>query len=194
MKTILHLVAMTLLAVHAVHAVNLDAEGPTTRIGKWQFPASYTADGTSMTRLGGGELRYWGFRLYSAALYRAPTPNAPKRFIDRQTLLVIRYNRKIRAGQIIEAAETNLGKNPTVNKNTIRPKLKRMYDAFLDVENGDEYALLYMPEKGTHLLYNGRLKTQVPGFEFARDFFGIWLSNHPINDDLKRELWENKGL
>jgi hypothetical protein len=188
LKTIL---AALLLALPA--SARLIGSGGTVEVGKWDFPRIITASGRRMNILGHGVLRYWGFKLYSAALYRESGTGGDGEFIDRPTLLILRYNRRIRADQIIEAAKTNLGKNPNVKLLPLRSNLKRMYDAFVDVDDGDEYALLYIPGQGTRLYFNGNEEVRVSGFEFAKAFFGIWLSDHPINEDLKRELWgENR--
>ena len=184
LKTIL---AALLLSLPA--SARLIGSGGTVEVGKFDFPRVITAKGRKMNMLGHGVLRYWGFKLYSAVLYREPGTGGDGEFVDRQTLLVIRYTRRIRADQIIEAAKTNLGKNPTLNMMPLRPRLKSMYNAFVDVDDGDEYALLYVPGEGTRLYFNGNEEVRVSGFDFARTFFGIWLSDHPINDDLKRELW-----
>jgi hypothetical protein len=140
---------------------------------------------------GNALFRYLGFRLYTAALYTA----APKTWTPQQILagapkrLVIRYARSIRKEQIIEAAEKNLRANPAVSWEKIETRVRQLNGQYQNVEKGDEYVLTYVPGRGTSLELNGKLKTTVPGEDFARAYFGIWLSERPINPALRLHLF-----
>lgn len=50
------------------------------------------------------------------------------------------------------------------------------------------YELIYHPEKGTTLVLNGEELGTVKGAELARAIFGLWISDHPLNDSMKRDL------
>ena len=57
-----------------------------------------------------------------------------------------------------------------------------------DVTSGDFYEFIYIPEIGTHVLKNDDLVKIIPGFEFKRAFFGIFLSKNPIQKNLKKAM------
>lgn len=38
------------------------------------------------------------------------------------------------------------------------------------------------------IIKNGIVKGKIPGFEFKKAFFGIWLSDNPVKDSLKKQL------
>ncbi len=133
--------------------------------------------------------RYWGFKVYTAAFYTAPSARtideilgpAPKR-------LVLYYNRSIDREDIIESAEHALGKNPDVNREALRERLNRIYGWFEDVRKGDRFWLDYTPGEGSALYFNGSLKGVIEGEDFARAFYGIWLSDYSLDNDYRDRL------
>lgn len=133
--------------------------------------------------------RYWGFKVYTAAFYTSPQARsldeilgpAPKR-------LVLYYNRSIDKEDIIEASEHALKENPRVNLPALRQRLNRMYSWYEDVRKGDRFWLDYVPAQGCLLYFNGRLKGTIEGEDFARAFFGIWLSDHSLDEDYRDRL------
>lgn len=133
--------------------------------------------------------RYWGFKVYTAAFYTAPEARslnqilgpAPKR-------LVLYYNRSIDREDIIEASEHALRENPDVNLAALRGRLDRMYSWYEDVREGDRFWLDYVPGEGSALYFNGRRKGVIEGEDFARAFFGIWLSDHSLDEDYRDRL------
>ncbi len=146
--------------------------------------------GTQALPLNGLELfEYWGFNLYTAALY-APsgTHSSAAVLADIPKSLILHYHRTIRADQIIKAAEHNLRKNPANDMTALRSDIDTLHEAFVNVEKGDTYELKYEPGKGTTLLFNGEAKITVPGFDFHRAYFGIWLSDYSINSKLRDGL------
>ena len=154
------------------------------------FDTSTRISGQNAPLRGNALFRYLGFRLYTVALYTvAPTAwkaelalgEVPKR-------LIIRYSRLIKKEQIIAAAEKNLKSNPKVSWERISPRVQQLNKYYENVKKGDEYTLTYIPGKGTSLELNGSQKTTIPGEDFARAYFGIWLSESSINERLRLQL------
>ena len=56
------------------------------------------------------------------------------------------------------------------------------------VVSGDYFEFIYIPEIGTHVLKNNELVELIPGFDFKKAFFGIFLSNNPIQKNLKKGM------
>lgn len=53
----------------------------------------------------------------------------------------------------------------------------------------DAFNLFYNPTDQSIWIYkNDKLKGKIKGFEFKKAFFGIWLSDNPVDADLKEEL------
>jgi hypothetical protein len=132
--------------------------------------------------------RYMRLHVYSAALYTPPGADwraSPKR-------LVIRYDRSIRKKDIVRAAEKNLKNRYPEKWETLRGRTDLLNEHYRNVSEDDEYVLTHAPGKGTGLYFNGRLEVTIPGDDFAEAYFGIWLSDRPISDEMRAALLGEK--
>lgn len=73
------------------------------------------------------------------------------------------------------------------------PRYEHLLDALwenedLKVNKGDVFQYRYIPGEGTRFLHNGSVLDVVPGLEFKRVLFGIYLGEDPVQASLKREL------
>ncbi len=139
--------------------------------------------------------RYWGFKVYVAALYVPDTvQNVPAELGAYPLHLVLYYYRGFTAPEFIASAEQTLAKNPAVDLQTLRDRLGRMNRHYRDVSAGDSYALEFDPESGLTLLSNGTAQVTISGADFARAYLGIWLSPYSISSSLTESLLgNNKG-
>ncbi len=64
-------------------------------------------------------------------------------------------------------------------------ELEKFLAAVPDIAKRDELAVDYEPGAGTSLIRNGKTLVTVPGAEFARSAFLIWLGPKPPSADLK---------
>ncbi|MNE21724.1 hypothetical protein D3C80_1148950 [compost metagenome] len=72
----------------------------------------------------------------------------------------------------------------------LQPKIE-LFKTYLaeDIKNGDVFELTYSPNDNSVFVFkNKTLKGKVEGFEFKRALFGIWLSDNPIDEELKKSL------
>jgi hypothetical protein len=63
--------------------------------------------------------------------------------------------------------------------------LDRFLAAVPDIAKQDELAVDYRPGTGTSLIHNGKVLVTIPGAEFARSAFMIWMGPKPPSTDLK---------
>ena len=70
----------------------------------------------------------------------------------------------------------------------LRERLDALHALYRDVEEGDRYRLTYVPGVGTTLALNGQPLGTIPGADFARDYFGIWLGPEPINESFRDQI------
>lgn len=145
--------------------------------------------GTRAELKGLEKFSYWGFDLYKAALYAPSGVNTIEGVLgDTPKSLVLYYSRKIRNDQIVKGGDHNIRKNPDNKMPALEPRLAQINAAYQNVDKGDRYELLYEPGKGTTLLFNDVPKVTVPGVDFQKAYFGIWLSRYPISEDLRDKL------
>lgn len=146
------------------------------------FPATYQAGETKLERKGVSKLVVgYIFNVYVAAFYQEPENGPAEALADQPRHLEIRYLRDISKYAFIEAAEDMLSKqHPPPTIASIRDGITSINQLYQDVRKGDRYALTYTPDTGTELIFNGQSKGVIPGADFARVYFTIWLGkNHP---------------
>ena len=81
-----------------------------------------------------------------------------------------------------------LGENNWIK---FKPELD-LLDATINAEKiveNDIFNLIYNDtDQSIWIIKNGVVKGKIPGFEFKKAFFSIWLSNKPVNEKLKQNL------
>lgn len=130
--------------------------------------------------------------LYVAALYLPESVTSVDDLLsDKPRKLLFRYLRDFEGKLLIDKADEVMGKNPEINLTYLKSRLdqiNRAYDG--GVKEGDVYELEYDPHRGTTLIRNGKEFTTIPGLDFAKAYFGIWLSKYPMSEDLRDSLLE----
>ena len=73
----------------------------------------------------------------------------------------------------------------------IRPQTERLLTMFdQEVASGDVFKMVYVPGDGTQIWHNERFKGRIEGLRFKQALFGIWLSDNPTQESLKKKLLE----
>jgi hypothetical protein len=62
-----------------------------------------------------------------------------------------------------------------------------------EVKKNDVYDFVYVPAKGLHVLKNGKMQGVIPGLSFKQALFGIWLSDSPVDKDLRQAMLSGKA-
>lgn len=135
------------------------------------------------------------FEVYVGGLYLPAAIKSNRVLDDVPKRLELRYSRRVKAKQLIEAGDEFLRRN--YDKRTLAPlraRLERINALYRDVDEGDRYSLTYLPERGTELALNGRPLGVIPGADFASVYFGIWLGEEPLSTRFKREVLDGGSL
>ena len=86
---------------------------------------------------------------------------------------------------LIEGLEKSTGNNTV----PLMKEINQLTSTFnSDVSTGDFYEFIFLPDTGTNVLKNSVYIDTIPGIEFKKAFFGIWLSDTPIQKNLKKAL------
>lgn len=137
-----------------------------------------------------GLLRYRVvFRGYVAALYLPEGVSGDRALGDVPRRLELSYFWSIGADDFAEAANQILARDlDEAQLETLRPRIDSLHRSYRDVNPDDRYALTYIPGIGTELRLNGELLATIPGEDFARAYFGIWLGERPLDEGLRKDL------
>lgn len=154
------------------------------------FSAQDEAEGVPLTLRGVSTFRYWGFRVYTGALYVPAAETASDAVVGEiPKKLVLRYHRSVSVDQFVEKSEETLKRNPQISLDALQPFLGRMKSLYVPVKEGDSYALTYEPKQGAlRLFFNERLLGTITDSGFARAYFGIWVSDYSVGKKFTDEL------
>ena len=99
------------------------------------FERSITVGERVLPLLGTGTFRYWGFRVYTAALYGPEGYRASEAILGAvPKVLVIQYHRSIRPGRFIDSAFDTLSSNPSVDLARIASSIEKVNGSYKKVK------------------------------------------------------------
>lgn len=129
------------------------------------------------------------FRGYVAALYLPDCSARAQALADVPRRLELSYFWSIPGDKFGPAAEEVLARSlAPAELEPLRDRLRTLHEAYQDVAPGDRYALTYVPGRGTELAKNGAPLVTIPGADFARAYFAIWLGADPLDRGLRDRL------
>jgi hypothetical protein len=142
----------------------------------------------------GSRTKFWT-EVYVQALYLTILSEDAKDILDSDTNMGIRLqitsslvssqklSKSLHKGMVKSIGEENLAQFTTQ-----LDLLEKLLNREATVEN-DAFNLLYSSAEKSILVYkNNKLEGKIPGFDFKKAFFGIWLSNTPVDLELKEAL------
>jgi hypothetical protein len=161
-------------------------------LGKANLPDSVSAGSTKLVINGGGLRSKWMMKVYAIGLYLSQkSSNAPAILAADQPMAM---KIQVTSGLVSKEKLTGAMKEgfEASTDGNLAP-IKAQYDQFFglmndEVKNGDVFDYIYVPGKGMECFKNGTNKGTVPGVEFKKAFFGIWLGDKPAQADLKDKL------
>jgi hypothetical protein len=146
------------------------------------------ADITAGMRLAGqGSLRFLGFEVYSARLWARPGFDVNE-YATHPLALELTYQRNFTADAIAKRSIDEMRRVGSFSAQQAARWQESLRAALPDVKPGDRLIGLYQPGSGAVFEMGGRVVGEVPDAEFARLFFGIWLSPQTSAPGLRQEL------
>jgi len=135
--------------------------------------------------LGGGDLTWFGLRIYNATLWAAQRP-----FDGTQPFaLQLSYYRSIRRTRLVSTSMDEIRRlNHSVPAATLARWQGLLANTFVDVVAGDQLVGVYQPGRGMQLYDSHHLLAQLDDAELARAFFDIWLHPDTRDQGLRRQL------
>jgi Chalcone isomerase-like len=131
----------------------------------------------------------WVVKIYVAALYLPPQLTRAQALDEGTRRIAFHYRRGFTAEQLVEATNGTItrGLDPAV-ATAIKPQLDAFNALYRPVKEGDVMAIDYQVGVGTTMRLNNVVIGTVPGADFARALFAIWLGDQAVDDDLKDAL------
>nr|WP_315232288.1 chalcone isomerase family protein [uncultured Albidiferax sp.] len=137
---------------------------------------------------GSTRLKVWGFDIYDAHLWVAPGFQAA-RYADTPFALELRYLRDFSRADIARRSLAEMRRSAPMSDAQAQAWQQQLASAFPDVKKGDRILGIYLPQTRTaRFLTNGQPTGEVSDGDFARLFFGIWLSPDTSEPAMRKQL------
>jgi hypothetical protein len=131
-------------------------------------------------------------KVYEGSLYLESASNNADEIINNDAPMSIRIDvlsSLVTPEAMKKALNEGLEKSTGKNTTPIMREIEQLNATFnSDVGSGDFYEFIYLPDSGVHVLKNSNYIDTIPGVEFKNAFFGIFLSNNPIQKSLKKAM------
>jgi len=140
----------------------------------------------------GGRSKMW-LEVYVQALYLSQLSQDPKFIIDSDTEMAIRIeitSSMVSSNKLTKAMNAGFEKSAGSNLEELRPRIEQFKTLLSDpITEKDVFLLWYNPfDQTVNVIKNDVVKGKVPGFDFKKALFGIWLSDKPVDETLKKHL------
>jgi hypothetical protein len=155
-------------------------------------PEAIEFEGSTLMLNGKGTRVVFFMKVYEGSLYLESKSSDADEIINSTSPMALRIDvtsEMVTADAMKKALSEGLEKSTNNNTGPILNEIEQLSSSFnSDVSSGDFYEFIYIPELGTHVLKNSELVEIIPGFDFKKAFFGIFLSNNPIQKNLKKAM------
>jgi len=141
---------------------------------------------------GEGRFRYFGLHIYDTRLWRKEAWTGDD-YPTRPFGLELVYARELSGTAIAERSIEEMRRVGPFSTEQSDAWLKAMRAAFPDVRSGDRLMGVHRPGAPTRFFLNAQPTREVGDAEFARLFFGIWLSSRTSAPALRRALLGGAG-
>jgi Chalcone isomerase-like len=145
-------------------------------------PLAPISESLSMATLqGSGKLTWWGLHIYDASFYRSGNPNSS------EFALTLRYHKSFSGNSIANRTVEEM-KKLGIPETQAQDWGKQLATFLPNVESGQHLTAIYKPSQGTTFYFEGKPLAQVPGADFSKAFFGIWLDSKTSAPKLREQL------
>jgi hypothetical protein len=136
--------------------------------------------------IGGGDLTWFGLRIYRATLWSASKPVD----LTQPFALQLHYYRDISRQRLVGTSIDEIRRlsRAPIADTTLKRWEAQLLAAFVDVNAGDELTGVYLPGHGMQLYDRQRLLAELDDDALARAFFDIWLNPQSRDQKLRQRL------
>jgi hypothetical protein len=179
-----------ILAVYIAICASADAQKVVNGI---TFPPKLKRENAELLLNGAGVRKKMFFKLYVAGLYVHTKTKDAGDVVNgdkEEAMYLTITSGMINSGNMSEAIEDGFKKSMNNNLAPLQSKIDLFIDAFRKegIREGDVFEMWYEPITGVMTTKNGKFQSVIAGWDFKKALFGIWFSDNPVDDDLKKAL------
>lgn len=153
--------------------------------------------GEQVLKLNGAGVRTKTFvQVYEGGLYLLKPSTDSKAILAADELMAIRV--KINSGfvtrsSLVASLKEGLAQSYPGAPEALSRETQQLQQLLQDeLKKNDVFDFVYMPNKGLCIYKNGKVHGVIPGLEFKKALFGIWLSESPVDKDLRQAMLSGK--
>jgi hypothetical protein len=157
------------------------------------MPASLKQDKTELTLNGAGIRKKMFFKVYVAGLYLTAKNKNGNEIVNADKPVAIRLqitSNVVSSSNMSESIREGFTKSTGGNTAPLQKRIDDFISFFNreEIKEGNIFEMWYFPGVGVKTYKNGKLLGTIEGFDFKKALFGIWLSDNPVDADLKKGL------
>lgn len=161
------------------------------------LPRPVLATAGALQMAGSGEMRWFGLKLYDAALWvqpgvqpgadAAPTAGAGQP-LNKPYALALRYTRSISGEALVTASLDEIRRLGEADEGRLARWKPLLEKALPSVAPGDTLVGFHEPGRGASFWHQGQLTARIDDPQLAGAFFGIWLDARTREPQLRARL------
>lgn len=173
-------------------AATLSAPAMALTVGGVDVPDTYTANSTELQLNGAGTRSKFFIDLYVGSLYVPQAQSNGNVVVDAdepQAITLHITSGMITSDRMTEATLEGFEASTNGDMASIQSDIDQFMAVFKEeIKEGDVFDLVYVPGEGVKVRKNNEDKGIVGGLEFKKALFGIWLSDEPAQNSLKKKM------
>jgi hypothetical protein len=128
-----------------------------------------------------------GIDVYVAGLYLEQRSADARKIVAAESTKHVRLAllRDVSRADLAEQLGTYFRHAARNDYDKLKPRFERMASWLPKLHEGDTFSVTYRPGAGLEVRHGSKSLGVVPGADFARAIFGIWLGERPPNQGLK---------
>lgn len=142
------------------------------------------ADAAQWRVQGSGEMRWFGFAIYNARLWRS----GEQWQSDAPYALELTYRRTISAQQLVSTSIDEISRLGEKDERRLQQWQSALEKVFPAVREGDVIIGLHEPGRGARFFFNGAATGRLDDVRLAAAFFAIWLDPRTRAPELRQQL------
>ena len=159
------------------------------KIGRKVLPEKMKAGENELLLNGAGLRKKLIIKVYAGALYLMESCSDANVIIEADEPMTVKMHfiyKAVSPEKLIEAWNTGFSKSDTSN---LQEEIATFNSYFTEDAKKDEiYDIIYVPEVGTSVYMNNKLKGIISGLEFKKAVFSIWLGEQTELPKLKKAM------
>lgn len=163
-----------------------------TVIGDATLPNTMTVEGTDLVLNGAGMREKVIFDLYAGGLYLASKKSDAAAIVNADETMAMKLDivsGMVSSKKMIGAVDDGFDASMNGDTSSLDAQITKFKGFFSDkIVKTNVFDIAYVKGKGTVVSKNGKEVGMIPGLEFKKALFGIWLGSDPADDDLKEAM------